>query len=82
MTLPDSARTGIIETTSLHLDRSLSSQPDVYKFILAGSEEEWTVSLWPDERSPVVGDTVLLHQHPDYPTHCARLVYDVPGHVL
>lgn len=75
---PSNTRRGRIQTTTLHLDRSADGLPDVYQFVLEGSDEAWTVSTWPYERAPAVGDTVLLFKHPDFPTHCSTLVYDAP----
>lgn len=73
---------GTVAACRLFKDRSASGQPDVYQFELEGSDRNLTISLFPDERSPEVNDSVLIFLHPEFPNHCARLVYDVPENVV
>ena len=71
-------RRGTIESCSMRHDRSAEGHSDVYQFKLSGVDETLTLSLFPHERIPAEGDSVLVFIHCDYPTHTARMVYDVP----
>lgn len=69
---------GTVAECRLFQDRKADGKPDVYQFELEGSEQHLTISVFPHERSPVAGDSVLIFLHAEFPTHCAKLVYDVP----
>lgn len=72
---------GTVSSCRLFEDRKAQAKPDVYQFEMEGSDRKLTISLYPSERSPVAGDSVLIFLHAEYPTHCARMVYDVPESV-
>lgn len=72
---------GTVASCSLKEDRSGRALSDVYQFQLEGDARQLTIALYPSERSPETGDSVLIFLHAEYPTHCARLVYDVPESV-
>ena len=72
---------GIVAACSLKEARGGRGLSDVHQFQLEGEDRHLTISLFPSERSPVAGDSVLIFLHNEYPTHCARLVYDVPDSV-
>lgn len=72
---------GTVSDCRLFETRSGRGLSDVYQFELEGSEQHLTISLFPSERTPTAGDSVLIFLHAEYPTHVARLVYDVPESV-
>lgn len=72
---------GTVADCRLFQDRKDKGLPDVYQFEMEGSDQQLTISVFPHERSPSAGDSVLIFLHAEYPTHCARLVYDVPESV-
>jgi len=72
---------GKVASCSMKENRSGRGVSDVYQFQLEGEERQLTISLYPSERSPEAGDSVLIFLHAEFPTHCARMVYDVPDSV-
>lgn len=77
----DNMRRGAVAKSSLLEDRAAQGKPDVYVFELVGSEEQLTISVFPYERFPVAGDSVLVFLHEQFPTHAASCVFDVPESV-
>lgn len=77
MKIPNNARVGTVESCALRLKKSDGAL--VHEFTLTGSSEMLTISRFPEERTVQVGDSVIVHLHPQYPTHVQQLIVDVPA---
>lgn len=70
---------GTVESCALRLKKSDGAL--VHEFTLTGSSEMLTISRFPEERTVQVGDSVIVHMHPEFPTHVSSMITDVPTRI-